>query len=96
MNIVEDTDSIGSSAFNFNLRKIRRFCHEDSSDVRFPGGGFAAGFSGFRGVGPQTAENIVTYREQNGGFENPEDLMKVNGIGPKIFENNKEDILVAD
>jgi len=48
------------------------------------------------GVGPAIAEQIVTYREENGSFANPEDLMKVKGIGQKTFENNKEDILVAD
>ena len=48
------------------------------------------------GIGPVIAEQIVTYREENGSFENPEDLMKVKGIGQKTFENNKGDILVAD
>lgn len=48
------------------------------------------------GVGPATSQEIVSYREENGGFENPEDLMQVNGIGPKTFENNKADILVED
>lgn len=48
------------------------------------------------GVGPVTSQEIVTYREENGGFETPEDLMKVNGIGQKTFENNKADILVEE
>lgn len=46
------------------------------------------------GVGPVISEEIVSYREENGGFEAPEDLMKVNGIGPATFEDNKADILV--
>lgn len=48
------------------------------------------------GVGPVTSQEIVTYREENSGFEKPEDLMKVNGIGQKTFENNKADILVGE
>lgn len=48
------------------------------------------------GVGPVTSREIVTYREENGGFETAEDLMKVNGIGQKTFENNKADILVEE
>lgn len=48
------------------------------------------------GVGPVTSKEIVTYREENGAFESPEELMEVNGIGPKTFENNKADILLED
>lgn len=48
------------------------------------------------GVGSVTSQEIVSYREENGGFEKPEDLMKVDGIGPKTFENNEADILVEE
>lgn len=48
------------------------------------------------GVGPVTSQEIVTYREKNGGFEKPEDLMNVNGIGQATFDNNKADILVKE
>jgi competence protein ComEA len=48
------------------------------------------------GVGPVTSREIVSYREENGAFKNPEDLMNVNGIGPSTFEDNKEDILVGE
>jgi competence protein ComEA len=37
------------------------------------------------GVGPAIAGRIVQYREENGGFGLPEDLMNVSGIGPKTF-----------
>lgn len=48
------------------------------------------------GVGPVTSQQIVTYREENGGFKNPEDLMNVDGVGQVTFDNNKADILVEE
>lgn len=37
------------------------------------------------GVGERTAERILEYREEHGGFEKIEDLMNVRGIGEKTF-----------
>lgn len=34
------------------------------------------------GVGPVTAQNILDYRETNGGFDSVDQLQDVNGIGP--------------
>ncbi len=47
-------------------------------------------------VGLKLAERIVEYRDQNGPFEKPEDLMQVKGIGPMVFDLNKDVIVVAD
>lgn len=49
-----------------------------------------------RGVGPAKARAIVTYRDENGPFETIEDLLKVQGIGPKVLEDNRKDILLED
>lgn len=38
------------------------------------------------GVGPKLAEKIVSHRDEFGTFRNREALMKVNGLGPKAFE----------
>lgn len=38
------------------------------------------------GIGPATAQKIVSFREQQGRFATPEDLMQVSGIGQKKFE----------
>ena len=46
------------------------------------------------GIGKDRAQKIVEYREKNGPFQKPEDLMKVKGIGKKIFEKNKDSILI--
>jgi len=38
------------------------------------------------GLGPTLAQNIVTYREQNGAFPSRKTLQKVSRLGPKAFE----------
>lgn len=42
------------------------------------------------GIGAKRAQDIIDYRESNGGFKNLEDLKKVAGIGEKTFEKLKE------
>ena len=37
------------------------------------------------GIGPRTAERILEYRREHGGFERIEDLMDVRGIGERTF-----------
>jgi competence protein ComEA len=39
------------------------------------------------GVGPVTAQKIVDYRQQHGGFKSVDDLDAVPGIGPARLEN---------
>lgn len=48
------------------------------------------------GVGPALAEAIVADRTANGTFASPEALTRVKGIGTRIVEMNKANILVAD
>ncbi len=38
------------------------------------------------GLGPKLAENIVSYRNENGPFKSRKDLKKVAKLGPKAFE----------
>jgi competence protein ComEA len=45
-------------------------------------------------VGPRYAEKIVVFRQENGLFKTPEDIMLVSGIGQKTFEVNKDRIIV--
>jgi len=42
-----------------------------------------------QGIGASHAAGIIAYREKNGPFQKPEDLMKVPRIGQKTFEKNK-------
>jgi len=44
------------------------------------------------GIGPATAQKILDYRKQHGGFGSVDDLKQVSGIGPKRFEALKEKV----
>ena len=49
-----------------------------------------------KGIGPSHAAKIVAYREKNGPFKMPEELMQVSGIGQKTLEANQGIIIVED
>ena len=42
------------------------------------------------GIGEKKALDIISYREENGGFQSLDDLKNVKGIGDRTFENLKE------
>lgn len=48
------------------------------------------------GIGPNLAEKIVRYREENGMFENRLELTKVPGMGPKTFEQSAGFLRIRD
>ena len=48
------------------------------------------------GIGEGRAADIIQFREENGVFEQIEDIMKVSGIGEKTFEEIKERITVGE
>lgn len=47
------------------------------------------------GIGNSKAENIISYREENGLFETIEDIKNVSGIGEATFNNLKDSIIVS-
>jgi competence protein ComEA len=44
------------------------------------------------GIGPATAQKILDWRRQHGGFKSVDDLRQISGIGPKRFESLKEKV----
>ncbi|OCL25237.1 hypothetical protein U472_12815 [Orenia metallireducens] len=50
------------------------------------------GLQQLKGVGPSTAEKIIKYRQNQGGFSSIEELTNVPGIGPKTLEKLKSQI----
>ena len=44
------------------------------------------------GIGPAKAQAIVEYRQKNGPFRAPEDLLKVQGIGERVLEQNRANL----
>ncbi|MBI5896299.1 MAG: helix-hairpin-helix domain-containing protein [Desulfobacterales bacterium] len=49
-----------------------------------------------KGVREAYADRIIEYRDKNGPFQAPEDLLKVKGIGDKTLETNQERIVVKE
>jgi len=48
------------------------------------------------GLSDSMAENIVSYREQNGAFKNRQDILKVSRLGPKVFEQAAGFLKISD
>jgi competence protein ComEA len=48
------------------------------------------------GIGPARAKAIVEYRERNGKFRSPDELLNVKGIGPQVLEENKTNLQVRE
>ena len=46
-------------------------------------------------IGPKVAQRIIDFRTENGEFKRIEEIMKVKGIGEKIFEGIKDLITVG-
>lgn len=54
----------------------------------------AAELSQLKGIGMKYAERIVEFRDKNGPFKQVEDLLKIQGIGLKTLEKNKDRVTV--
>ena len=52
------------------------------------------GLKKLKGIGPAMAQRIIDYREANGSFQAPEDIMQVKGIGKAKYAKLKEQIAI--
>ena len=52
------------------------------------------GLKKLKGIGPAMAQRIIDYREANGSFQAPEDIMQVKGIGKVKYAKLKEQIAI--
>lgn len=48
-----------------------------------------------KGIGKKKAEAIIAYRQEHGPFKVVEDITKVKGIGKKLLENNRKNLLIS-
>ncbi|BAP14646.1 MAG: competence protein ComEA [Alcanivorax borkumensis] len=46
------------------------------------------------GVGPKTAQAIIDFRNAQGGFTSPDQLLAIKGIGEKTLEKMRDQIVV--
>jgi len=46
-------------------------------------------------IGPKVAQRIVDFRTKNGNFKRVEEIMKIQGIGEKVYEQIKDLITVG-
>ena len=52
------------------------------------------GLKKLKGIGPAMAQRIIDYREANGSFQAPEEIMQVKGIGKAKYAKLKEQIAI--
>jgi len=78
--------------------KIGEATYEDyhsSSDLIDLNSATAEMLQSLPGIGPKTAQAILSYREDKGGFRSIEELLEVKGIGPKKMEKIRPLITVG-
>lgn len=46
-----------------------------------------------KGIGPVLADRIVKYRKKHGPFKSKADIQKIEGVGPKTYEDIKPYII---
>ena len=104
-----DTSQVNQAAFLTDGEKIYipSEGEDDTASITGAGGSVSADASKIdintatseelqtlNGVGPATAEKIISYRSDVGYFKNIDEIKNIDGIGDKTFEKLKDDITV--
>lgn len=102
-NLAERADSENYSAFNsanvdskqdFSDFKSQEFLRKTGAD-ELAGNSIDINTAAYKellllpGIGPRTAEKIIAYRKENGGFQSIEEITNVSGIGRRKFQEIK-------
>jgi len=87
-------DKNNSENFNQNANVLRNNKDNLSSNLININTADEKELDSLPGVGPAKAQDIISYREENGGFKSIEDIKNVKGIGESSFEKMKDKITV--
>lgn len=78
--LISDTSAVGQDKSEIKTKiDINR---ADNSDLQ-----------SLKGIGPKTADSIISYRRKYGPFRSIEELLKVKGIGPKKLDSIRDCIM---
>lgn len=92
----EPIEIFDNNYLNSNVQEeSTEFFHEENNTIRVNiNTASESELVSLDGIGPSKAKNIITYRKTHGGFSSVEEIMKVKGIGKKIFKNIKDNICI--
>ncbi|QNQ82433.1 ComEA family DNA-binding protein [Lactobacillus sp. PV037] len=86
------SQGVGSSSAGNNQNTATSSTNSQSGEKIHINSASVQDFQKLSGIGEKKAEQIVSYRDQNGGFKSIEEITKVSGIGDKTFEKFKDQL----
>ncbi len=89
-----EPDPANQAAFEAGVRAYRATGIDEPIEVIDLNVASAAELQQLSGVGPVLAKKIIDYRRKNGYFPTVEELLNVDGVGPKRLERWKSVLMV--
>ncbi len=90
---ISETREAGGTAYAYSRQAGSGGANPSEALVNINTAG-ASELTSINGIGESRAADIISYREQNGGFTSIEDIMKVPGIKDGLFNKIKDKITV--